>query len=135
MEGSSQNGPGGVNGTNGMSRAERFEDEKRRIIDSCFGRTDEDGARKPMPKPARLNECTLRTFANLNSSARIVYHAYKDYRGCRVSILTASPECEPGSEKTSHHHRCCTKIRAGAHAQSQRERKWDVFDRKDMDAR
>lgn len=53
MEGSSQNGPGGVNG-NGMSRAERFEDEKRRIIDSCFGKTAEDGARKPMPKPTRL---------------------------------------------------------------------------------
>ncbi|KXX83353.1 Exocyst complex component 1 [Madurella mycetomatis] len=27
-----------------MSRAERFEDEKRRIIDSCFSKRDEDGA-------------------------------------------------------------------------------------------
>jgi exocyst complex component 1 len=27
-----------------MSRAERFEDEKRRIIDSCFGKRDEDGS-------------------------------------------------------------------------------------------
>jgi len=45
MEGSSQNGPGGVNG-NTMSRAERFEDEKRRIIDSCFGKKDEDGSCK-----------------------------------------------------------------------------------------
>jgi hypothetical protein len=44
MEGSSQMGPGGVNGSNGMTRAERFEDEKRRIIDSCFGKKDEDGS-------------------------------------------------------------------------------------------
>ncbi|KAE9370425.1 hypothetical protein N431DRAFT_484644 [Stipitochalara longipes BDJ] len=48
MEGPSQNGPGGVNGSNGsngtMTRAERFEDEKRRIIDSCFGKRDEDGS-------------------------------------------------------------------------------------------
>lgn len=27
-----------------MSRAERFEDEKRRIIDSCFGKKDADGS-------------------------------------------------------------------------------------------
>jgi exocyst complex component 1 len=45
MEGSSTNGSGGVNGSNGMSRAERFEDEKRRIIDSCFGKKEEDGSR------------------------------------------------------------------------------------------
>ena len=43
---SSQNGPGGVNTSNGMSRAERFEDEKRRIIDSCFTKTDDDGSCK-----------------------------------------------------------------------------------------
>ncbi|KAA8572735.1 hypothetical protein EYC84_003321 [Monilinia fructicola] len=43
MDGSSRNGPGGVNGS-GMSRAERFEDEKRRIIDSCFGKKDPDGS-------------------------------------------------------------------------------------------
>ena len=29
----------------GMSRAERFEDEKRRIIESCFGKKDPDGSR------------------------------------------------------------------------------------------
>ncbi|KAH7342980.1 exocyst complex component Sec3-domain-containing protein [Rhexocercosporidium sp. MPI-PUGE-AT-0058] len=47
MEGSGQNGSGGVhdsNGSGGMSRAERFEDEKRRIVDSCFGKKDEDGS-------------------------------------------------------------------------------------------
>ena len=27
-----------------MGRAERFEDEKRRIIDSCFNRRDDDGS-------------------------------------------------------------------------------------------
>jgi hypothetical protein len=29
-----------------QSRAERFEDEKRRIIDSCFSKKDEDGSSK-----------------------------------------------------------------------------------------
>jgi hypothetical protein len=29
----------------GMSRAERFEDEKKRIIESCFGKKDTDGSR------------------------------------------------------------------------------------------
>lgn len=28
------------------NRAERFEDEKRRIIDSCFNKKDTDGLRK-----------------------------------------------------------------------------------------
>ncbi len=27
-------------------RAERFEDEKRRIVDSCFSKKDTDGSRK-----------------------------------------------------------------------------------------
>ncbi|TVY36997.1 Exocyst complex component [Lachnellula subtilissima] len=44
MEGSSTNGSGGVNGSNGMSRAARFEDEKRRIIESCFGKKEDDGS-------------------------------------------------------------------------------------------
>ena len=37
--------------TNGreMSRAERFEDEKRRIIDSCFTKRDDDGSSKSNP--------------------------------------------------------------------------------------
>jgi hypothetical protein len=35
--------------TNGMSRAERFEDEKRRIIESCFSKKGPDAARKDIP--------------------------------------------------------------------------------------
>jgi hypothetical protein len=35
-----------VNGSSGLSRAERFEDEKRRIVESCFGRTNPDGSCK-----------------------------------------------------------------------------------------
>ena len=34
----------GIDG--GMSRAERFEDEKRRICESCFNKTDTDGQGK-----------------------------------------------------------------------------------------
>ncbi|KAI3391066.1 hypothetical protein diail_8071 [Diaporthe ilicicola] len=33
-----------MSATAGMSRAERFEDEKRRIIESCFSKRDEDGS-------------------------------------------------------------------------------------------
>jgi hypothetical protein len=48
MDGSSLDGSGAINGSNnnatGMSRAERFEDEKRRIIESCFAKVDPDGA-------------------------------------------------------------------------------------------
>lgn len=30
----------------GMSRAERFEDERRRITESCFAKVDEQGQRR-----------------------------------------------------------------------------------------
>jgi hypothetical protein len=52
MEGSYPYGPGGVNGNKGsnassaMSRAEKFEDEKRRVIESCFSKTEPDGSSK-----------------------------------------------------------------------------------------
>ena len=35
---------GGGIGPPNMSRAEKFEDEKRRIIESCFSKTDTDGS-------------------------------------------------------------------------------------------
>lgn len=35
--------PGSASGNGAMSRAARFEDEKRRIIRSCFSRSDSDG--------------------------------------------------------------------------------------------
>ncbi|TGO19637.1 hypothetical protein BTUL_0003g00910 [Botrytis tulipae] len=46
MDGSTRTGSSGVTGSDrsGMSRAERFEDEKRRIIESCFGKKDPDGS-------------------------------------------------------------------------------------------
>lgn len=41
----------------GMSRAERFEDEKRRIIESCFSKRDDDGsgALRNTPFPSNLH--------------------------------------------------------------------------------
>lgn len=38
-----------------MSRAERFEDEKRRIIDSCFGKKDADGSSRSPFKSCNRN--------------------------------------------------------------------------------
>jgi hypothetical protein len=34
-----------------MTRAERFEDEKKRIMESCFSKQDETGARKSRAAP------------------------------------------------------------------------------------
>lgn len=39
-----QNGGGPGYGQGQMSRAERFEEEKRRIVDSCFNKKDVDGS-------------------------------------------------------------------------------------------
>lgn len=47
MDGSITNGSGvtnGFNNTNGASKAEKFEDEKRRIVESCFSKKDPDGS-------------------------------------------------------------------------------------------
>lgn len=38
-------GPGAPYGRE-MSRAEKFEEEKRRIVESCFNKKDVDGSRK-----------------------------------------------------------------------------------------
>jgi hypothetical protein len=42
-----QNGLDGANAGNFMSRAEKFEDEKRRIIESCFAKKGPDGKTYP----------------------------------------------------------------------------------------
>ena len=41
-----RNGSSAIGGTT-MSRAEKFEDEKRRIIESCFGKKEPDGSSMP----------------------------------------------------------------------------------------
>jgi hypothetical protein len=38
------NGGGAMPGGREMTRAERFEEEKRRIVDSCFNKKDVDGS-------------------------------------------------------------------------------------------
>ncbi|POS86926.1 hypothetical protein EPUL_002900 [Erysiphe pulchra] len=44
MDGPSYNGPGGTNIRSNLSRAEQFEYEKKRIIESCFSKREEDGS-------------------------------------------------------------------------------------------
>ena len=39
-------GSGGASGRSPPNRAQKFEDEKRRIVDSCFSKKDETGAGK-----------------------------------------------------------------------------------------
>jgi hypothetical protein len=55
MESGAQYGAGGVNGNAGMSKAERFEYEKRRIVDSCFNKKDDDGSCKIPTRPSTRN--------------------------------------------------------------------------------
>ena len=54
----------------GMSRAEKFEDEKRRIVESCFGKKDPDGA------------CTSR-----HHSMHLLFHIYSGLVLLRLKIL------------------------------------------------
>ena len=53
---------GGANG--GMTRAERFEDERRRIIESCFSKADESGSRMSSSSSPEAN-CRGRNFTLL----------------------------------------------------------------------
>lgn len=46
MDRANGGGPGAAVAAN---RAERFEDEKRRIIESCFNKKDVDGSRESSP--------------------------------------------------------------------------------------
>jgi hypothetical protein len=55
MEGS-QNGPGGVSGNNGKTRAQIFEDEKQRIIETCFGKKDESDSCRLIPARMRTEQ-------------------------------------------------------------------------------
>lgn len=39
-----------------MTKAQMFEDEKRRIVESCFAKKDPDGSRRCTPVSLRPNE-------------------------------------------------------------------------------
>lgn len=47
-------GPGSAAAAAAALRAERFEDEKRRIVDSCFSKKDTDGSRKLTSNPRAI---------------------------------------------------------------------------------
>jgi len=60
-----------------MTRAERFEDEKRRIIDSCFGKREEDGSCKISWRPRDgLSGVTTKLLLN---SIGVVHHTHQDH--------------------------------------------------------
>src|SRR5687767_12905493 len=81
------NGAGPASAAN---RAERFEDEKRRIIDSCFYKKDTDGSRASLPSlsvslsPAALALCCVLhpTSSSLTQppSARDLCNPYPNHR-------------------------------------------------------
>ena len=47
---------GGFSAATQMSRADKFEDEKKRIIESCFSKTEEDGTRMSFRKDTARKE-------------------------------------------------------------------------------
>lgn len=80
MDGSTTNGSGVSNGSgsaNGVSKAEKFEDEKRRIVESCFSKKDPDGSCMMTPERTDTRD-NLWYDADMFafSSGRILHHAY-----------------------------------------------------------
>lgn len=115
------------------SRAEMFEDEKRRIIDSCFNKREPDGSRTsgfPLALHRRLFlHCPLLSvvfgvtdmlFAP--ASARDVHNSHPHHRILDPFIHPApSPSEKTGSPETTNHHRRRPKIGKSMHAQVQGE--------------
>ncbi|KAK7742346.1 hypothetical protein SLS53_004491 [Cytospora paraplurivora] len=65
----------------GLSRAERFEDEKRRIIDSCFSKRESDGsARSPQSQKPRV------IIVAVKKSGRVRVHKTKENANGTFSI-------------------------------------------------
>ena len=130
MDGSGQNGPGGVHdstGNGGMSRAERFEDEKRRIVDSCFGKKDEDDS----CKTHALNRDPA---SNIMTSNGILHHTYQNYRRRSIPIYSTTAEFKSKYKKAASHNCCCEEVGQGSNAQSERKCQRDFFDWEDLDA-
>jgi hypothetical protein len=111
----------------GQSRAERFEDERKRITGSCFSKLEAD------------NTCTfwphLRDYGTgklTACSARVLHHPHSNHGTQRLSSVASSTQLGPGQEKAPGHHHCGQKHNQGAAAQSSRERKWNLFDWQNM---
>lgn len=95
-----------------VSRAEKFEDEKRRIIESCFGKREIDGSSTsraafvilggggPCSKAFRL---VYKLMISLFLSFRIIHYPHPNSRRCCASIDPATGAIAAGEQKTSSH--------------------------------
>ena len=86
-----------------MSRAEKFEDEKRRIIESCFGKKETDGSSTLRPAWVESRHRLMSGRVQLEQanvsfgiSLRIVHHPYTDPGRCCTSIKPSTPTVTVG---------------------------------------
>ena len=112
-----------------MSRAEKFEDEKRRIIDSCFAKQDESGG----CMQSTDQSCDTLRLILILCSGRIVYHAHQNPRRCAVS--TDAPTSRFGSLEQE---RACNSGGSPKHwpstgAQGQRKQQRYILCRQDLE--
>jgi hypothetical protein len=73
-----------------MNRAERFEDEKRRIIESCFSKKDEDGSSK-RPSPILFITRFPTRFIRLSGASLAIEHGGLNTASMSMSISMSSP--------------------------------------------
>jgi len=100
-----------------MSRAEKFEDEKRRIIESCFGKKEPDGSGTA---PKQFEGFGPRLTVMFNSVG-ILHNTHTDPRRCGLpfeSSTTRIPTCEQEASYNSH---CCTEVWSCTDAQGSRK--------------
>lgn len=64
----------------GMSRAERFDDEKRRLIQCCFGKQDVDGSGGLPYRDCSPNTCVMQRIGIIcNGNKHLTDNAYGTY--------------------------------------------------------
>lgn len=113
-----------------MTRAERFEDEKRRMIESCFSKLDQNGQRVlnyPSTSSYPANPCL--------HSGRVVHHTHSHCRGCRTSVHSAAAFLTPREQEAACHCRRCPQYGPRAYAQGAREQQRLLLNRQDVEPR
>jgi hypothetical protein len=110
-----------------MSRAEKFEDEKRRIIETCFGKKEDDGSSEVLRLPIESLEAD-------SHSIRILHHAHPHRRRWSISFDSSSSRVCSLQQKTTSHHCRSTQVWASADARSQRKCQQYLFDWENLGA-
>jgi hypothetical protein len=111
----------------GMSRAERFDDERRRITESCFAKVDDQGQRQYLWHDPKCHTMGLLTI----SSPGIVHHTHPRPGRWLISAISPTTHRPRIQQESSHRHDFSPKYRKSQAAQGARKRKryflhWEV---------